>query len=1123
MQCPRCQQENPPGALFCNSCGAGLELTCPSCRHSNPAGSQFCNRCGASLGATPTPAGPRFASPEAYTPRHLAEKILTSRAALEGERKHVTVLFADLKGSMELLADRDPEEARKILDPVLAHMMDAVHRFEGTVNQVMGDGIMALFGAPIAHEDHAVRACYAALRMQDSVNRYAEEARRAHGVTVQIRVGLNSGEVVVRAIGNDLHMDYTAVGETTHLAARMEQAARPGTVLIAPATLHLVEGFVAVKSLGPVPVKGRSEPVEVYELSGIGPARTRLQAAARRGLTRFVGRDAEIEVLRRSLEQTGAGHGQAVAIVGEAGVGKSRLSWEFTRSRHTHGWLVLKGGSVSYGRTTPYLPVIEMLKAYLGIHERDDQRQIRERVAGKLLTLDRTLEPLLTPLLALMDVPVDDAAWGALDPPQRRQRILEAVKRLLLRESQVQPLLLLFANLHWIDSESQALLEGLIESLPTVRILLVVSYRPEYQHAWGSKTYYTQIRIDPFPPASAEELLTALLGQDESLETLKRVLIERTEGNPFFLEETVQTLVETEVLVGDRGAYRMTKEQDAWPIPATAQAILAARIDRLPPEDKRLLQAASVIGKDVPFTLLQTIADVPEESLRRGLTQLQAAEFLYETSVFPDLEYTFKHALTHEVAYASVLQDRRRALHARIVESLETLYPDRLAEQVERLAHHAFRGEVWEKAVTYFRQAGAKALAHSAYREAVSCFEQALTALHPLPDTRRNIESAIDLRLDLRQSLFPLGELAMVLVYLREAERLARTLDDPRRLGWVSAYMSGHHVHTGGHVTEVRTLAQRVEIISERLGDGALHIAAQYYLAAASCLSGDYRATERVCRKLMQSLHDQRPRDRFGLVVSPAVMSRATLVRALAERGAFDEGEAHGHEAIQIAEALDHPFSVVIGCLDLAYLKRVRGELTEAARLLECAVAQCREWNITSHTPVAMAALGHVYAWSGRIEEGVSCLQLAVADSERTGIGYHHSLSVVQLGEAYLLADQVEDARACADRAVMLARGRGERGTEAWALRLLGDIGSHHARPDVTTAAAHYGAAMSLASKLEMRPLIAHCHHGLGRLYRRTGNPGQAQEHLTTATAMYGEMGMTYWLEKLEKGMNALG
>jgi tetratricopeptide (TPR) repeat protein len=395
----------------------------------------------------------------------------------------------------------------------------------------------------------------------------------------------------------------------------------------------------------------------------------------------------------------------------------------------------------------------------------------------------------------------------------------------------------------------------------------------------------------------------------------------------------------------------------------------------------------------------------------------------------------------------------------------------------------------------------------------VACFEQALAALQPLPDTRQKVECAIDLRLDLRQSLFPLNELATVWRHLQEAEGLARTLDDPRRLGWVSAYMSGHHVHTGGRATEVRTLAQRVEVIAGRLGDVPLQIAAQYYLAAASDLSGDYRATEHVCRSMMQSLDDQRTRKRFGLATFPAVYSRAILARVLAERGVFDEGDTHGQEAIRIAEALDHPFSVVVGCLDLAYLKSVRGELRQAAGLLERAVAECREWNITSHTPIAMAALGHAYACSGRIEEGVSCLQQALTAYESAGIGFYHSLSVERLGEAYLLADQVENARACADRAVMLARGRGERGCEAWALRLLGDIASHH----VATAAAHYGAAMTLACELEMRPLVAHCHLGLGKLYHGTGERELARDHLAMATAMYGEMGMSYWLEEYRK------
>jgi hypothetical protein len=388
--------------------------------------------------------------------------------------------------------------------------------------------------------------------MQESVYRYAEEARRAHGVTVQIGVGLNSGDVVVGAIANDLRMDYTAIGETTHLAARMEQAARPGTVLIAPATLDLVEGFVAVKAQGPVPVKGRREPVEVYETSGLGPARTRLQAAARRGLTRFVGRDAEIELLRRSLEHAGAGHGQAVAIVGEAGVGKSRLVWEFMRAPEpTAGWCSKAARFPMSGRRRTY-PSSD----YLGIEAQDDPQRIRERATGKLLTLDRALEPFVTPLLALLDVPVDEAAWATLDPPRRRQRTLDALKGLLLRESQVQPLLVLFEDLHRIDSETQAVLDGLIESLPSARILLLGTYRPEYQHAWGSKTHYTELRIDPLPPESVDALLTALLGQDGTLEPLKRALIERTAGNPFFLEESVQTLVETQVLVGDRGARR---------------------------------------------------------------------------------------------------------------------------------------------------------------------------------------------------------------------------------------------------------------------------------------------------------------------------------------------------------------------------------------------------------------------------------------------------------------------------------------------------------------------------------------------------------------------------------------
>ena len=465
---------------------------------------------GDTLPASVTPAVPTTLptpGPLTYTPSHLAEKILTSRSALEGERKQVTVLFADLKGSMELLADRDPEEARQLLDPVLERMMAAVHRYEGTVNQVMGDGIMALFGAPIAHEDHAVRACYAALAMHAAIRAYAEDVRRTQGLTVQMRVGLNSGEVVVRAIGNDLHMDYTAVGQTTHLAARMEQLAHPGSTLLTADTLRLVEGLVQVTALGPIPVKGLPDPVEVFELIGASALRRRFQAAAARGLTPFVGRQQELDAVHQALERARTGQGQVVALVGEAGVGKSRLVHECVHSHHTQGWRVLESASVSYGKATPYFPVIDLLKRYCHVDDGDDARTIRAKVTGQVLTLDATLQDTLPALLALLDAAPDDSPFLRLDPPQRRQRTLDGLKRVLLRESQVQPLLLVFEDLHWIDSETQALLDRLVESLPTMPLLLLVNYRPEYQHGWGSKTYYTQLRLDPLPPASAEAFL----------------------------------------------------------------------------------------------------------------------------------------------------------------------------------------------------------------------------------------------------------------------------------------------------------------------------------------------------------------------------------------------------------------------------------------------------------------------------------------------------------------------------------------------------------------------------------------------------------------------------------------
>jgi len=1057
----------------------------------------------------------RYGSPQAYTPKHLAEKIINSKTALEGERKQVTVLFADLKGSMELLANRDPEEAQSLLDPVLAHMMEAVHHYEGTVNQVMGDGIMALFGAPLAHEDHAVRGCYAALRMQDSVKRYAEEVRRAEGIPIQIRVGLNSGEVVVRSIGSDLHMDYSAVGQTTHLAARMEQMATPGSILITASTLNVAEGYVEVNPLGPLPIKGLGAPVEVYELTGPGPARSRLHAAAARGLTPFVGRKGELDELRLALERAEAGHGNVVGVVGEPGVGKSRLYWELARAPRLQGWLILESSCVSYGKATGYLPITDLLKIYFKIEARDGTRTIHEKVTGKLLSLDRQLEPWLPALLSLLDVPVDDVQWERLDPPQRRQRTIEGVKRVLLRESQVQPLLVVCENLQWIDGETQAVLGSLVESLPTARMLLAVNYRPEYQHDWASKTYFRQLRIDPLPSESADDLLRSLLGSDTSIEPLKQALIKQTEGNPLFLEESVRMLVETKALIGERAAYRLAQDVRNVHVPATVQAILAARIDRLSPADKRLLQAASVIGKDVPFGLLDALGELSENGLRQGLAGLQTAEFLREARLFPDLEYTFKHTLTHEVAYGSVLEADRSALHARILAAIETRYADRLVDKVDRLAHHAFRGKVWDKAVIYLRQAGARALARSANREAVARFEQALAALGHLPETRQTLEEAIDLRFDLRLAFFLLGDLEASLRHLREAEHRAATLGDRRRLGWASAYMGNHHWLTG-HVAEARAFDERAQMIAVELGDFSLRIVADYFLSLAYLTSGDYRRAEASFLSIIRSLEGDLARERFGLAGFPVVICRCWLAWCLAERGQFEGAIAYGREAIRLAETLDHRFSMAWSHWGLAYVYLVKGDMDDAANMLDRSRALSVEEGQLVWPQLHAWSFGRLRALSGQVAEGIALLQQSLQIFDATRLGIWQSLVLVHLSEACVLAGRLAEARDFGERGLTLARERTERSHEAWALRLLADIDGRADDLAAGAAERRYRDAMTLAEQLDMRPLVAHCHLGLGKLSRRAGKREQAQAHLATATTLYREMGMTYWLEKAQ-------
>jgi class 3 adenylate cyclase/tetratricopeptide (TPR) repeat protein len=1114
MQCPRCRRDNPAGSKFCLECGTKLSLVCAACGSELPGGAKFCNECGRPVGTEPAPAaGGKFASPESYTPRHLAERILTLKDALEGERKLVTVLFADMKGSMELLADRDPEEARTILEPVLELMMEAVHRYEGTVNQVMGDGIMALFGAPLAHEDHAVRACYAALRMQEAVGHHAAELRRARGVDVQIRVGLNSGEVVVGSIGGDLRMDYTAVGQTTHLASRLEQLARPGASLLAADTLRLVEGYVQAKSLGLVPVKGLTTPIEIFELAGGGVARRRFEAAALRGLTRFVGRQMELAVLARALEQARAGHGQVVAPVGEAGVGKSRLIWEFTHSHYPQGCLVLQSGAVSYGKATPYLPVIDLLRAYFHLETTDDPRKTRENVIGRLLALDRTLESLLAPLLALLDVPVDEPAWMGLDPVRRRQRSLDAVKRLLLRESHVQPVIVVCEDLHWIDAQAQAVLDSLVESLPAAHLLLLVNYRPEYQHSWGTKTYYTQLHLDPLPPETADALLQDMMGDDPSLAPLKALLIDRTEGNPFFLEESVRALTETGVLEGRRGGYQMAKPIDEIQVPPTVQAVLAARIDLLPPEDKRLLQSAAVIGKDVSFRVLTALADTSPEEIRRRLIHLQSAEFLYETRLFPDLEYSFKHALTHDVAYGSLLHERRRALHARVMEAIERIHSDRLDERLDKLAYHALRGEVWDRAVAFFRRAGTAAATRIAYPDAVACYQQALAALRRLPDDLERRQQAADLHFELARSLYAAGLLDRAMDTYRDAEKLAAALGDDHRVARVCtglAYLLGSEADHHGSIEA----GERALSLSAQVADPALQIWTSVGVAREYFAVGAYERGIERARAAVDALQLTPTNTRFGSgTLLPPVGSRTWLALCLASIGQFGQAVTWAQSAIEFADKAEDPQAQVWANYTLGRIHCMRGHFEPALSLLERATALSERGRFPIYHPRVLAALGTVYTVRGRPGEGLALLERAAAEGEANRILYGHAMVLTQLAEAQLTSSP-DKAEGTATRALEVARQHGERGNEAWAVYLLGQVAALRPPSRDEETMTQTTRAMALAAELQMRPLIAHCHRSLATLYRRANHAEEAGSHLAAATQMYLAMDMPFWCER---------
>jgi predicted ATPase/class 3 adenylate cyclase len=1080
MICAKCKTENPEGLKFCNECGAAFSRPCASCGFENAPAAKFCGQCGAWINAESAPSAKRSVeAPIRVAETHASENI-------EGERKTVTALFADIKGSTELMEELDPEQARAIIDPTLKLMIEAVRRYDGYVVQSTGDGIFALFGAPVAHEDHPQRALYAALRLQEELKRYSVKVLAEGGTPIQGRVGINTGEVVVRSIQTGAgQVEYTPIGHTTNLASRMQTAAPVGSIAVSENTRKLCEGYFILKPLAATRVKGVSEPVNVYEVTGLGPLRTRLQRAAGRGLTKFVGREREMEALKHAAELARQGHGQIVAAMAEPGVGKSRLYFEFKATSQS-GWMVLEAVSISHGKASAYLPVLDLLQGYFKIAAGDDERTRREKVNGKVVTLDRTLEDTLPYLFSLLGIVEGDDQLAQVDGQLKKRRTLEGIKRILLRESLDQPLMVIFEDLHWIDEATQEFLNLLADSLGTAKLLLLVNYRPEYSHKWNSKTYYTQLRLDPLGKESGGEMLLALLGDGKDLIALKQLIIDKTEGNPFFMEETVQVLFDEGALVRDGAAAGLTKPLNVLKIPSTVQGILAARIDRLPADAKELLQTLAVIGREFPLSLIGAVVTKSDDELNRLLNDLQLGEFIYEQPASGNIEYIFKHALTQEVAYNSLLTERRKLLHERAAMAAESLFAASLADHYDDLAHHYGRSGNALKAVHYLRLAAQQAMDRSAYVEAEGQLAAALKLLRTLPGDPERARTELALLDSQARCRAYLGSPLAAVEILKQAREVAEKVgDDVSRFEIVRQLAFAYRAE--GDAQKSRTLLEELQGIALRAADAELVARVRCELAIASAFEGNFIAALEEFERVSKLPVGTTP---FEAIEFWAVNSLALCFSGYPERAQASNRKllAIGREVTaslgDLALALS--FSALLSLL-LRDPKTAASHSDEAVRLV-------REHGFLMGFPAAFIH-GRALAQLGQIEEGLSEMRRWQTDAKTAGSDPAYFTSV-GIAEAHLAAGRPREGLEAVSEGLELVQRTGTRIWEAEMRRLKGELLLIGDQSTVVEAARCFGDAIQVARRQGAKLLELRATMSLARLLTKQGHRDGARTML---------------------------
>ena len=933
------------------------------------------------------------------------------------------------------MRELDPEEARAVIDPVLQLMMDAVHCYDGYVVQSAGDGIFALFGAPVAHEDHPQRAVHAAITMRDALRR--RDVDQPGQPAVEVRIGINTGEVVLRLVHTGGHTEYAPVGHAANLAARMQSAAAADGIIISEDTQHLVEGYFQLRELGPTEVKGVAEPINVYEVIGTGPLHGHFDLAVRRGLTKFVGREREIADIRRALELAHNGHGQIVGVVAEAGTGKSRLFHEFKTTLPAES-KVLEAYSVSHGKASAWLPVVELLHDYFGIQEADDPATRRDKLRAALAALDPALSDTQPYLFALLTIVESPDPIAQMHPQVKRKRTMEALKRIMLRESLKQPVVIIFEDLHWIDGETQALLDLLADGIGNARVLMLVNYRPEYRHEWGNKGYYSQLRLDPLGRESAAQMLSTLLGDSVELNPLKRLITERTEGNPFFIEEMVQALFDQGAIVRN-GAVKVARSLSQLRLPPTVQGILASRIDRLLAEHKELVQTLAVMGRESPLALIRQVATRPEGELEQMLAALQAGEFIYEQPAAAGIEYTFKHALTQEVAYNSVLSERRKLLHERAGAALESLYAIQLDDHLSELAHHYERSSNTQKAIEYLQRAGQQAMQRSAHGEAIKLFTTASALLEALPETPERIQQQLNVQLGLGMSLmatthWSAPEVAQVFSRARE---LCGLLGDPPQVVPVLFGLQGIHL-IRGELKTAHELASQLLAIGQAQQDIAVLLNAHSALGFVLFVMGEFLAAqthfERVSALYQPALH------RSAVVYSgmdPAVQALCYQSRALGALGYPERAANQLQAAFNLAREISHPFSLglvlVLGAA--GHVARREGEL--ALELAEDGYRLTTERGFQGLLTLVLFYRGAALVLQGKAEEGIHQMREGLA---AMGMILSRPYLLGLLADGCGRLGQVEEGLGLITEALDLANQTGEHSSEANLHRLKGEL-----------------------------------------------------------------------------------